>query len=437
MSASGRRPGGALLIVADGLAESPEGETTLSLSRTPALDRLARHGDLFRLDPQGGVRAEEVTSERGVGALLGLGEGGVTPSRGGLLSLLSDPPPLRENAFPPSWFYVATPVRYRRGKTMEEGLLCSYVNDPEWESALWNDLLERLPSGRDFDLLPVSELRPPVGGEAGRRILRMVAGFPSALGKTGVPSSGFAPRTGRLRSEALAPEALIEWFDREIDRFEKEKGLQRTEGEEWGLWLWGGGARPAVHSPAFPDRALVAQAPLVRALGRLAGYVDLPLSRATGETDTDLREKLSQVMAALASGARRVVLHVEGFDMASHRKDPEGKRLFLERFDREVLEPLLGGLLSGALGTLGITSDHRSSPRNGNHEAGAVPALRVSGDSLGKPGRAGARMTEEIAETAPMISVGDWNDGLFFEGEPRETLRKIPLDERMTCRESS
>ena len=437
MSASGRRPGGALLIVAHGLAESPEGETTLSLSRTPALDRLARHGDLFRLDPQGGVRAEEVTSERGVGALLGLGEGGVTPSRGGLLSLLSDPPPLRENAFPPSWFYVATPVRYRRGKAMEEGLLCSYVNDPEWESALWNDLLERLPSGRDFDLLPVSELRPPVGGEAGRRILRMVAGFPSALGKTGVPSSGFAPRTGRLRSEALAPEALIEWFDREIDRFEKEKGLQRTEGEEWGLWLWGGGARPAVHSPAFPDRALVAQAPLVRALGRLAGYVDLPLSRATGETDTDLREKLSQVMAALASGARRVVLHVEGFDMASHRKDPEGKRLFLERFDREVLEPLLGGLLSGALGTLGITSDHRSSPRNGNHEAGAVPALRVSGDSLGKPGRAGARMTEEIAETAPMISVGDWNDGLFFEGEPLGNLRKTPLDERMTCRESS
>ena len=437
MSVFGRPPGGALLIVADGLAESPEGETTLSRSRTPALDRLARHGDLFRLDPQGGVRAEDVTSERGVGALLGLGQGGASPSRGGLLSLLVDPPPFWENASPPSWFYVATPVRYRSGGSHGEGFLCSYVNDPEWESALWKALLARLPSGRDFELLPVFEQRPAAGGASGGRILRMVAGFSTALRKTGTPPSGFSPRTGRLRSEALAPAALIEWFDREIDRFEKEKGLPGTEGEEGGLWLWGGGTRPEVSPPDFPDRALVAQAPLVRALGRVAGYVDLPLARATGETDTDLREKLSQVMAALASGARRVVLHVEGFDMASHRKDPEGKRMFLERFDREVLEPLVGGLLSGDLGALGITSDHRSSPRTGNHEAGTVPALRVSGDSLGKPGRAGARMTEAVAETAPMISLGDWNDGLHPEGGPLGNLRKTTLEERMTCRESS
>ena len=437
MSASGRHPGGALLIVADGLAESPGGETTFSHSRTPALDRLARHGDLFRLDPQGGVRADEVTSERGVGALLGLGEGGGSLSRGGLLSLLVDPPPVGEKDSHPSWFYVATPVRYRPGGPKGEGVLCSYVNDPEWESALWTTLLERRPSVRDFELLPVFDRRSPMGEGPGGRILRMVAGFSTAVARTGIPASGFAPRTDRLRSEALAPAGLIGWFDREILRFEKETGPRKADEEAWGLWLWGGGLRPKPALPLSFDRALVAQAPLVRALGRVAGYVDRPLARATGETDTDLREKLSQVMSALASGARRVVLHVEGFDMASHRRDPEGKRIFLERFDREVLEPLVGCLLSGDLGALGITSDHRSSPRTGNHEAGAVPALRVSRDSLGKPGRAGARMTEEAAELAPMISLDHWNEGLFSEGDPLGSLRKTPLDERMTCRESS
>ncbi|MGC8528971.1 MAG: hypothetical protein ACP5OP_02065 [Leptospirillia bacterium] len=434
MSTSGRRPGGALLIVADGLAESSHGVTTLSRSRTPALDRLARHGDLYRLDPQGGVREEEVTSERGVGALLGLGEG-PTLSRGGLLSLLADFSPVRERAVPLSWFYVATPVRYRRGGTRDEDLLCSYVNDLEWESALWTTLLQRLPSVRDFELLPVFEQGLPAKGASGRRILRMVAGFSAVASEAWAP--GLAPRTGRRRSEALALTGLIEWFDREVDLIKKAQALSPPEGEEWGLWLWGGGPPPKYSVPTSFDRALVGQAPLIRALGRVAGYVDLPLSRATGETDTDLREKLSQVTAALASGARRVVLHVEGFDMASHRKDPEAKRIFLERFDREVLEPLVESLLSGDLAVLGITSDHRSSPRTGNHEAGAVPALRVSGDSLGTPGRAGARMTEEAAELAPLISLDQWNDRLFSEGAPLGDLPKTTLDERMTCRELS
>lgn len=421
MRSSGGRPGGSLLIVADGLAESPGEPTTLQCARTPALDRLSGGGELVRLDPQDGAPREAVTSERGVAALLGLGGAGdALPSRGGLLSLLADSLPLRAPAPRPSWFYVATPVRYSSGE--RDGLLQSYVNDPTWESDLWEALLPRLPAERKFDLLPVFDRsfspmgtsRGSSGREQGGRILRMVAAFSGPVAGEGIPPSGLSPRTGRLRREAVAPPDLLDWFAREMAWFDAIRG-RRAECGAQGLWLWGGGPRPELPRLPHPGRSLVAQAPLVRALGRMAGYSDLPLCRATGETDTDLGEKLAQVVAALLSGARRVVLHVEGFDMASHRKDPEGKRCFLERFDREVLEPLSRMLHSGDLGALGLTSDHRSSPLTGNHDAGPVPALLVTGDALKRPERSGARMTEAAAESAPILPMEQWNDRLFSE----------------------
>ena len=429
MRSSGGPPGGSLLIVADGLAESPGEPTTLKSAATPALDRLSGRGELVRLDPQDGAPMEAVTSERGVAALLGLGRAGdALPSRGGLLSLLADSLPLRAPSPRPSWFYVATPVCYSSGE--RAGLLQSYVNDPTWESDLWEALLPRLPAERKFDLLPVFDRtfssngssmgsprgtsRGSSGGEQGGRILRMVAAFSGPVAGEGMPASGLPPRTGRLRGEAVAPPDLLEWFAREVTRFDLTRGRRGGPGEP-GLWLWGGGLRPELPRLPPPGRSLVAQAPLVRALGRMAGYSDLPLCRATGETDTDLGEKLAQVVAALLSGARRVVLHVEGFDMASHRKDPEGKRRFLERFDREVLEPLSRMLHSGDLGALGLTSDHRSSPLTGNHDAGPVPALLVTGDALKRPERSGARMTEAAAESAPVLPMDEWNDRLFSE----------------------
>ena len=429
MRSSGGPPGGSLLIVADGLAESPGEPTTLESAATPALDRLSGRGELVRLDPQDGAPMEAVTSERGVAALLGLGRAGdALPSRGGLLSLLADSLPLRAPSPRPSWFYVATPVCYSSGE--RAGLLQSYVNDPTWESDLWEALLPRLPAERKFDLLPVFDRtfssngssmgsprgtsRGSSGGEQGGRILRMVAAFSGPVAGEGMPASGLPPRTGRLRGEAVASPDLLDWFAREVTRFDLTRGRRGGPGEP-GLWLWGGGLRPELPRLPPPGRSLVAQAPLVRALGRMAGYSDLPLCRATGETDTDLGEKLAQVVAALLSGARRVVLHVEGFDMASHRKDPEGKRRFLERFDREVLEPLSRMLHSGDLGALGLTSDHRSSPLTGNHDAGPVPALLVTGDALKRPERSGARMTEAAAESAPVLPMDEWNDRLFSE----------------------
>lgn len=429
MRSSGGPPGGSLLIVADGLAESPGEPTTLKSAATPALDRLSGRGELVRLDPQDGAPMEAVTSERGVAALLGLGRAGdALPSRGGLLSLLADSLPLRAPSPRPSWFYVATPVCYSSGE--RAGLLQSYVNDPTWESDLWEALLPRLPAERKFDLLPVFDRtfssngssmgsprgtsRGSSGGEQGGRILRMVAAFSGPVAGEGMPASGLPPRTGRLRGEAVASPDLLDWFAREVTRFDLTRGRRGGPGEP-GLWLWGGGLRPELPRLPPPGRSLVAQAPLVRALGRMAGYSDLPLCRATGETDTDLGEKLAQVVAALLSGARRVVLHVEGFDMASHRKDPEGKRRFLERFDREVLEPLSRMLHSGDLGALGLTSDHRSSPLTGNHDAGPVPALLVTGDALKRPERSGARMTEAAAESAPVLPMDEWNDRLFSE----------------------
>ncbi len=443
MRGSRELPGGSLLIIADGLAEPAGSASTLSSAHTPALDRLVRLGRLFRLDPQRGAPAEETTSERGIAALLGLGMPGGADSfrvsRGGLLALLAEGG--RGASFgKSSWFYVATPARFA-----SDGTLLSYVNDPERESSLWTALLDRLPPNPEFLLLPVRGAG--TGSRGGGSILRMVAAFPGPLAFEGRPSPGFPPRTGRRGPEALCSGGLWEWFSREGRRLFGE-GREPGEPGKPGLWLWGGGERPESSPTPLPGRFLVAQAPLVRALGRMAGYEDLPLSRATGETDTDLSEKLLRVREALASGASRVVLHVEGFDMASHRKDPPSKRDFLERFDRELLAPLFDALYSGEVGALGITSDHQSSPETGNHEAGPVPALLVRAEDMqslrpGSPldgdGPSRRRMTEETSAESEFLPVDRWNSLLFPEpalpGEKRpDDGRGKTLMEGMPCR---
>ncbi len=441
MRGSRELPGGALLIIADGLAEPEGSHSTLASADTPNLDRLARLGRLFRLDPQRGASAEETTSERGISALLGLGdpreEGAFRVSRGGLLALLSESG--RNDPWgTSSWFYVATPARFG-----PDGTLLSYVNDPERESSLWTALLDRLPPNPEFVLLPVRapEIGPRTGGGA---ILRMVAAFPGPLTLDGTASPGQPPRSGKRGTEALRSEGLCGWFSRECRTLFSEGS---EEGEP-GLWLWGGGERPDSSPVPLPGRFLVAQAPLVRALGKMAGYDTLPLFRATGETDTDLSEKLLRTREALAQGASRVVLHIEGFDMASHRRDPLSKRAFLERFDREVLGPLVEALRSGEVGALGITSDHQSSPRTGNHEAGPVPALLVRAEDLqvlrpddsSDPVRGGGRrMTEESAADVELFPIDRWNFLLFSDRQPSANPwpdggREMTLTERTPCR---
>ena len=437
MSAEGGGEGGCdppegsrhLLVIADGLAEPPTDESTLARAATPVLDRMCGSGFLCRIDPQDGMPAERTTSERGIARLLG---GDDTESgslkRASLLSLLSGVE--EEGDGSACWFFLVTPVFFDR-----ERRLVRYVNDRDREHLFWTRILDRFPDD------PSCRLRPLRRGDG--RIERMLL----ALSCPPSPDrcEGSPPRLGLSESFCGFSPAFSDLLRRTpgFENFFQEgprEGIRMGPGHEInGLWLWGGGpsllsereARDKRESQTPGRRWLVGDTLLVRALGLRFGYRSTPLRNSTGDVDTDLAEKMAAVLWGIREGASRIVLHLEGFDMASHRKDSPGKIRFLERVDREVFGPLEKWLDAGLLTSVRITSDHQSSPVSGNHESGPVPALLIhrngSEGFAGLPGKGGGgpsvfRMTEKDSLSCPLVSVAEWNGWLDRYEKERANL---------------
>jgi 2,3-bisphosphoglycerate-independent phosphoglycerate mutase len=141
--------------------------------------------------------------------------------------------------------------------------------------------------------------------------------------------------------------------------------LQRYENTTYMPWS------PSVYVPLPSFRevsglcgAVVARADVVIGIARLMGMDDYIPEGATGDVDTQLAAKTE---AALACVSRYdfTLLHINGADEASHRKKPREKALFIQRIDREVLEPLLRHLPPGC--ELTVTSDHASLCQTGAH----------------------------------------------------------------------
>ena len=114
--------------------------------------------------------------------------------------------------------------------------------------------------------------------------------------------------------------------------------------------------------PPFPQRAaVITGTAVVKGIAKLINMDLIYSAGATGDVDTDLREKC---VAALAAAEKYpfVLLHINGADEAAHRKNPREKQMFLRCVDRKVLRPLL---CSGH--EIIVTSDHGTDPHTGMH----------------------------------------------------------------------
>jgi 2,3-bisphosphoglycerate-independent phosphoglycerate mutase len=354
--------------------------------------------------------AERTTSERGISRLLGVAQDAVgSLRRASLLSLLLEGD--LSSIFPgdpTGGFYVATPALFDH-----QGNLVRYVNDPENEHAFWTFFLDRFSENPFCKLIPIRKANDRID-----RMLLVLSGSAFQGCREGdPPRSGLSASLGGFSSifSGLVDQAMVSggkvrcpsvWW----------KGEDRSRTVN-GFWLWGGGSplpsglygTQESSGDLRGKKILVADTLLVRALGRWMGFETPSLWHSTGDVDTDLGEKMRQVEKWARSGASKIVLHLEGFDMASHRKESERKVRFLERVDREVFTRLEEWLGAGLLTSVGITSDHQSSPLTGNHESGPVPALLVlrSGSSPGG-GKRTLRMTERNARPCPLLPVDHW-----------------------------
>lgn len=142
------------------------------------------------------------------------------------------------------------------------------------------------------------------------------------------------------------------------------------------IWLWGQGVRPRL--PRFEDRYGVAgrlssAVDLVRGLGVL---VDLEVVEVEGATAGFDNDYVAQRDACLASLADRdlFVLHVEATDEAGHQGNHVEKVRALERWDADIVGPLVAALAGEPYRVL-LVPDHATPCARMTHTADPVPYL--------------------------------------------------------------
>jgi 2,3-bisphosphoglycerate-independent phosphoglycerate mutase len=142
------------------------------------------------------------------------------------------------------------------------------------------------------------------------------------------------------------------------------------------IWLWGQGVVPIL--PGFADRfgatgRLSSAVDLVRGLGVLTGLEVLDVPGATAGFDNDYD---AQVEACLASLTDRpfFLLHVEATDEAGHQGDVTQKVAELERWDAEVIGPLVEAL-RGERHRILLLPDHATPLGIRTHTSDPVPYL--------------------------------------------------------------
>lgn len=154
-----------------------------------------------------------------------------------------------------------------------------------------------------------------------------------------------------------------------------ERNRFTSNGSDYMFYPWG--VSLPVKLPFFRELhhkscSCVCSAPIVKGIAK-AMKIDLAdLKNATGDVDTDLKEKASAALRESA-GHDVVLVHINGTDEASHRKDLEGKIRFIERIDSEFFKELKENL---KFADITVLSDHQTSTVTGKHEEGCVDIIQ-------------------------------------------------------------
>ncbi len=117
------------------------------------------------------------------------------------------------------------------------------------------------------------------------------------------------------------------------------------------------------------ETAVISGTTVVRGIAKLLGMKLLDVKGITGDVDTPLLEKTKAALEA-AKEYDRVILHINGADEASHRKNAEEKRNFLKKTD----ETVLAGLLASDHEIV-VVSDHGTNPITGTHTGELQPVF--------------------------------------------------------------
>jgi 2,3-bisphosphoglycerate-independent phosphoglycerate mutase len=363
-----------LLLVLDGVSDRPcealQGLTPLQAARTPVLDRFAREGICGIMDPIApGIRPGSDTSH---------------------LSLLG---------YPPEKYYTGRgPLEaLGTGITMEPGMIgfrCNYATlDDEGR------VIDRR-AGRIHHTGELSELirnRVDLSALEVDFDFRSGAGHRAALAFRG-EGLGACVSSNDPKKDGLVPPLFRELRDSDADRktakalndFVKQANAlladhqlnreRKTEGLAPANTLLIRGAGQMGNFEPFLERfglsgSVIAAATLINGIGTAVGLRHVPVSGATGSTDTNLEGKVQAVLRELEV-RDFVLLNIKGADEAGHDGNAGEKKDFIEKIDT-ALEPFVG--LKECLFV--ICADHSTPCSVRDHSADPVP-LVIHGEGV-------------------------------------------------------
>jgi 2,3-bisphosphoglycerate-independent phosphoglycerate mutase len=169
------------------------------------------------------------------------------------------------------------------------------------------------------------------------------------------------------------------------------------------IWLWGQGRSttlPSFRETYGLDAALCSAVDLVRGLGVLAGIEVVDVAGMTAGYDTDYAAQRDACVAALEGGADLFLVHVEASDEAGHAGDVGAKVEALERWDADIIGPLISELGHLAPWRLLLLPDHPTPLALKTHTSDAVPYLLADSTTDG-PGGAYTEAATADSQSVP------------------------------------
>jgi 2,3-bisphosphoglycerate-independent phosphoglycerate mutase len=374
-----------LVFVPDGCADVPlpelDGRTPLEAARMPALDALARRAEVGRaaVIPPGLPPGSDV----GNMAILGFDPARYHTGRA----------PIEAAAMGVE--LAPDEVAYR----------CNLVTLSDDEPPVMVDFAAGHPTNEQSHAI-IAALDAALGkGRDGVRFhpgveYRHLCVVPSAWAEAEcTPPHDLTGQSAVFPTGASAPRvrALMDASREVVRAAAAAVGSQATQ-----IWLWGQGVKPQL--PSFASTYGVAgrmtsAVDLVQGLGVLTGIDVVDVPGATAGFDNDYR---AQADACLASLTDRdlFVLHIEATDEAGHQGRSDIKVDALERWDADVIAPIVAALdAAGERYRVLLMPDHATPCDIKTHSADTVPYLLF--DSA-EPGP-GGRYTEPATADCPPV----------------------------------
>src|SRR3989339_1374732 len=355
-----------IILVGDGMGDLPiaelGGKTPLAFAQTPAMDRIARDGELclVRTVPEGFLPGSDVANLSLLGYLPHECYSGRAPLEAASLGVALAPGQI-------AFRCNLVTLRFAEDRVFMEDYSSGHISSQEarvlvegLEEAAGTDRLRFYPGVSYRHLLVHSgEVGPlvtvPPHDYTGREVTEFWQRY------TSIP---------HLR-EALA-KAVAFLADHPVNQ--DRQARQRNPANA--IWLWGEGkapSMPTIMAQFGVGGALISAVDLLKGLGVYAGLEIIEVEGATGYLDTNYAGKATAALEALKT-KDLVFVHVEAPDEAGHQGSLKDKLQAIEDFDGKIVKPIFAALLASVHDfRLAVAMDHFTPLALRTHSVDPVP----------------------------------------------------------------